>query len=257
MATRTDLIALHEILTERSRQDAKWGEQNHPDGTGAINHPLDHPLSLSDSRLDLCGGAELAEIFKGVCDKNTKMGSLTWKDILLEEVFEALAEESDSDDLTVEVTQTAAVAVGWLGAISRRTMPATRVYIAGPVADTDNHEAIFASVANAISTQGHVAINPLDIAPLSHPSLGCPDGYSPGTQSEHTSSACFMRTDLISLLTCDSIMMLPGWETSRGATVEKSVAEACGMPVHYWVEESAYWEQGFYNDVLASPLEER
>lgn len=34
MTTLADLRAVTSIVAERTRQDAKWGEQNHPDGTG-------------------------------------------------------------------------------------------------------------------------------------------------------------------------------------------------------------------------------
>ena len=42
-----------------------------------------------------------------------------------------------------------------------------------------------------------------------------------------------MRTDLLALLSCDAIHMLPGWRESKGATVEHAVAVACGMPVTF------------------------
>lgn len=34
MPSETESV-LAEVLAERARQDAKWGEQNHPNGTGA------------------------------------------------------------------------------------------------------------------------------------------------------------------------------------------------------------------------------
>jgi hypothetical protein len=33
------------------------------------------------------------------------------------------------------------------------------------------------------------------------------------------------------MLQCDSVLMLPGWQHSKGATIERFVAEACAMPI--------------------------
>ncbi len=43
-----------------------------------------------------------------------------------------------------------------------------------------------------------------------------------------------MRVDLVALLTCDVIVLLPGWQQSRGAQLEKTVAEAIGLSVVYY-----------------------
>jgi len=41
-----------------------------------------------------------------------------------------------------------------------------------------------------------------------------------------------MRVDLAALLTCDAVAMLPGWEHSKGATLEFVIATELDMPVH-------------------------
>lgn len=41
----------------------------------------------------------------------------------------------------------------------------------------------------------------------------------------------YIRLALTQLLKCDTILLLPGWETSRGAVLERHVAEALGMEV--------------------------
>lgn len=90
-----------EVWDERLRQDQRWGEQNHPDGTN---------LAEDTSRADRV---------KELNDYYVKSDTLTWRDILLEEVYEAFA-ESDPDRLREELVQVAAVAVAWVEAIDRR-----------------------------------------------------------------------------------------------------------------------------------------
>lgn len=89
-----------EVVTERARQDAKWGEQSHPDGTSEIwSHKADE--------------------FRASCQASFALGHGTWLDILLEEVYEAAA-EYDPAALRTELIQVAAVCVAWAEAIDRR-----------------------------------------------------------------------------------------------------------------------------------------
>lgn len=91
---------LDEVLEERIRQDAKWGEQNHPNGTSVSKF------------------TEVANQMKAVCDAAHKDGTLTWAMILFEEFYEAMAEE-DPSALRKELVQTIAVGTGWVEAIDR------------------------------------------------------------------------------------------------------------------------------------------
>jgi len=95
-------VRLDEVFYERGAQDARWGEQNHPDGTGL---PTDK-ASANFARL--------------ITDTNAKEGRLTFRDILHEEVAEAFA-ETEPNKLRAELIQVAAVAVAWVEAIDRRT----------------------------------------------------------------------------------------------------------------------------------------
>jgi hypothetical protein len=90
-----------EIQDEIDRQDARWGEQNHPDGTGLTND------------------RELADTVRHFTDWMASTGNLTWRDVLWEEVREAFA-ETDEDLLREELIQVAAVAANWVNAIDRR-----------------------------------------------------------------------------------------------------------------------------------------
>jgi hypothetical protein len=111
--------AARETAEERDRQDAKWGEQNHPDGTGPTETPLLAPLRTHS--IDAHDPAwRIAAELTAQTDEAAAAGTVTWRDILLEETFEALA-ESDPARLRKELIQVAAVAQQWVEAIDRRT----------------------------------------------------------------------------------------------------------------------------------------
>lgn len=94
---------LHSVYAERLAQDRKWGPgQSHPDGTG-------NPVFKMQ-----------ADIARDAADTAARDGNITWRHILREEFFEALA-ESDIDRLREELVQVAAVAVSWIEDLDRRT----------------------------------------------------------------------------------------------------------------------------------------
>ncbi|SHT53877.1 Uncharacterised protein [Mycobacteroides abscessus subsp. abscessus] len=90
---------LDEVVAERVRQHDKWGEQNHPDGT----------------KLRYERHAILA---KALVERHAANGTITYADILWEEVTEAFA-ETDKARLRAELIQVAAVAVAWVEKIDR------------------------------------------------------------------------------------------------------------------------------------------
>jgi predicted house-cleaning noncanonical NTP pyrophosphatase (MazG superfamily) len=98
--------ALADVAAERRAQDRTWGAQEFPDGTGP----------------DFIAPAEEA---KRECVAAGARGELTWRHILAEEFFEALA-ESDPASLRNELIQTAAVAVQWIQSLDRRHGGAVR-----------------------------------------------------------------------------------------------------------------------------------
>ena len=59
---------------------------------------------------------------------------------------------------------------------------------------------------------GHEVVNPAEL---------CPDPATPWHEC--------MRKDIAALVTCDTIVLLPGWRQSRGATLEQHIAERLGM----------------------------
>ena len=109
-----------EIRAERARQDAKWGEQNHLDRRLGDRPLLSLANCLRSGDPAIVSSAALAGAAKRATDEEARLGSVTWQDILLEEVFEAFAETSE-EGLHAELVQVAAVATAWIEAINRRS----------------------------------------------------------------------------------------------------------------------------------------
>ena len=104
-----------EVVNELANQYEKWGDQSgHSDGTGANVYVL----SRTDPNLDRCKASELERIFKDKYER-ASVNTRTWRDILLEEVFEAFATGTE-DELRHELIQVAAVAMQWVHAIDTR-----------------------------------------------------------------------------------------------------------------------------------------
>lgn len=90
-----------------------------------------------------------------------------------------------------------------------------RAYVAGPMTSIqDLNFPLFAQVTAALRQRGIDAVSPAEI---------CPDKG----MAWHD---C-MRRDIAALVTCDAIVMLPGWENSKGATLERHIAERLGMTI--------------------------
>lgn len=83
-----------DIRMERLAQLARWGDQHHPDGTGS-------------------DGKAAADQARQACQERAAAGTVTWRDILAEEVAEAFA-ETGREPLRRELIQVAAVAAAWV-----------------------------------------------------------------------------------------------------------------------------------------------
>lgn len=91
----------------------------------------------------------------------------------------------------------------------------TRVYIAGPMSGIPefNFPAFHAAAAD-LRESGHEVVSPAEL-------------------HDHTDRPWqfYMRSALAAMLTCDEVVLLPGWTASRGARLEVQIAEALGMPI--------------------------
>lgn len=108
------------VMLERGRQDAKWGEQNHPDFIQVTD------LQTGDNKGDMplpqrftYYGLPTEEDAKRDCESTFKRGKGNWGHILVEEISESFGTE-DEAKLEEELIQSAAVIVAWVQCIRRR-----------------------------------------------------------------------------------------------------------------------------------------
>ncbi|MEU7243392.1 hypothetical protein [Streptomyces sparsogenes] len=96
---------LDDVRRERDAQDALFGIQDLPDGTG--------PEFDEDATV-------YADCYRQACEEAFAEGRGTFRHVFLEEVFEAMA-ESDPVKLRAELIQAIAVGVKWIEALDRST----------------------------------------------------------------------------------------------------------------------------------------
>jgi hypothetical protein len=101
-------LVLYEIAAERTEQYRKWGEQNHPSGTGPRRL-----MPISDSSF-----SRMRDSARKHCQHRHDAGRGTWLDILMEEFFEYAA-ESDPAREREELIQLAACCVARVEHIDR------------------------------------------------------------------------------------------------------------------------------------------
>jgi Domain of unknown function (DUF4406) len=96
----------------------------------------------------------------------------------------------------------------------------TTVYLSGPMSGLPNNNfPTFHSTARALRLLGYSVVNP---AELKTEVTGL---------TEEQAWREFMKTDIKMLVHCDAIVMLPGWNESRGATLERTIAKSLSMTV--------------------------
>jgi len=98
-------------------------------------------------------------------------------------------------------------------ALERKDTGMKRCYIAGPMTGIpDYNYPAFMAESDRLSRLGFRVENP-------------------ATNPEQSDWAGYLRVALTQMLTCDLVVLLPAWQTSRGAQLEVHVAKAIGMPV--------------------------
>ena len=118
-----------------------------------------------------------------------------------------------------------------------------RIYISGPMTGIpNNNRESFAKQAELWRSRGHFVINPHDITSV----FGTADeiakafahvyGMFPLDTNDKKRAMTrlvrsVMEADLVALRSCDMIVLLHGWRSSRGAKEELAEAIKCGLEV--------------------------
>lgn len=97
------------------------------------------------------------------------------------------------------------------------TPPDMKHYLAGPMTGIAEYNfPAFNAAAQKLRALGYTVVNPTEIT---------------GPISEGLPRSFYLRQDLVYLLTCDAIILLPGWENSPGALLERAIAEQLDMEI--------------------------
>lgn len=91
-----------------------------------------------------------------------------------------------------------------------------KVYISGPITGVKGYMKRFADAEADIAAAGYTPINPAKVNAMLPPEL---------------THADYMATSIAMLSICDVIYMLPGWQESRGCSIEFEYAYSNGITI--------------------------
>lgn len=100
-----------------------------------------------------------------------------------------------------------------------------KIYVAGPMTGKPLFNfPQFDMVSERLRAQGHAVTSPADLTRQTWDERGiCFDPENPPTTHEATDYVLYMRNDLIAVMDVDALVLLDGWEKSRGASMEVAV----------------------------------
>jgi len=105
-----------------------------------------------------------------------------------------------------------------------------KIYISGPITSIRGAMDKFDKAEEALKNKGHEVFNPLLITLPKQ-------GEEMSEFNKVGEWVWYMRRCIPELVECDSLLLLPGWQDSRGAKLEKSLAEDLKITIYYNIVE--------------------
>jgi len=100
-----------------------------------------------------------------------------------------------------------------------------RVYIAGPMRGLPGWNfPAFDAAEERWRASGHTAFSPAQV------DRALKYGPEQGESPDHLRHV--INVDITCIMAADALALLPGWENSRGATVELALAQFLGLPIY-------------------------
>lgn len=97
-----------------------------------------------------------------------------------------------------------------------------KLYLAGPVTGyPERNFPAFTHYAAALRAKGHAVTNPAEL-----------NQADQNSEFSHEVWLRCMRTDIRELVECGAIVMMPGWEKSRGAALEYEIMFRLGQHIY-------------------------
>lgn len=105
-----------------------------------------------------------------------------------------------------------------------------KIYVAGPMTGKPLFNfPQFDMVSERLRAAGHAVISPADLTRQTWLDRGiCFDPSMPPEQHEPTDYALYMRNDIQAVMDVDALVLLDGWEKSRGASMEVAIGHMFG-----------------------------
>lgn len=111
-----------------------------------------------------------------------------------------------------------------------------KLYVSGPMSMMPGYNfASFDTAAQVLDYLGHDPISPADHDRELYPGIDETPECIAGTPLSDLSYANVLGWDFQQIIDSDGIVLIPGWEASRGAQYELTVARACGKRVFHLV----------------------